>query len=472
MTADLSALFDSQRQTALDWRRSDADQRRERLRRLRDAILAHRADFHAALAEDFAKPAAEVDLTELMPVIDEAGRAIAHLRRWMRPRSVRPTLAVLGARARVNPVPRGRCLIIAPWNYPLSLSVGPLISALAAGNTAIVKPSELTPATSALLARVIGNTFPPDQVAVVEGDADTARALLALPFDHVFFTGSPAVGRQVAAACAQGPISVTLELGGKSPAIVTPSADIAAAAATLLWGKLINGGQTCVAPDFVLVHQSVRDAFVAEASRVLRDRFGATAAQRRASPDLARMVSPRHAARLAELVADAVARGARVVEGGDSDVAARYVAPTLILDPSPDARLLDEEIFGPVLPILAYDDIAATIAGLNRQPTPLAAYVWGADRRDTDPVVQGIAAGGLCVNHCVVHFAHGRLPFGGLGPSGLGAAHGEHGFRTFSHLRAELTGSRLMATHLVAPPYTVGRRRLVAALLGLVRRLG
>lgn len=472
MTIDIAAIFAGQYRTAQAWRQSDARQRIDRLRRLRDAILAHRADFHAALAADFAKPAAEVDLTELMPVTDEAARAIRHLRRWMRPRSVRPTLALLGARAAIRPLPRGRCLIIAPWNYPLALSVGPLISALAAGNTAIVKPSELTPATSALLARVIGATFPPDQVAVIEGDADTARALLALPFDHVFFTGSPAVGRQVAAACAAGPTSVTLELGGKSPAIVTPSADIAAAAATVLWGKLINGGQTCVAPDFILVHESVRDGFVAELSRVLCQRFGANAAARRANPDLARMVSARHAARQAELIADAVAHGARVVEGGDSDIAAGYVAPTIILDPPAGTRVLDEEIFGPTLPIVSYRDIDAVIADLNRRPTPLAAYVWGRDTGDTAPVVAAIAAGGLCINHCVVHFAHGRLPFGGLGPSGLGNAHGEHGFRAFSHLRAELTGSRLMATHLVAPPYTPARRRLIAALLAMVRRLG
>lgn len=472
MTADLRALFDGQLGTSIRWRSSGAEDRIARLRRLRDAMMARRTEFHQAFHQDFRKPATEVDVSEFLPVLEEVRHAAGSLRGWMRPRTAWPTLPMLGTSARIRPQPRGRVLIIAPWNYPLGLCFGPLVSALAAGNTVILKPSELTPAVSGLMARIIAETFPPDEVALVEGGPEVSRALLDLPFDHVFFTGSPAVGRLVAAAAARHLAGITLELGGKSPAIVTPSADLGDAAATLMWGKLINAGQTCVAPDHVFVHRSVRDAFVAECRAVIARRFGAGPAERRQSPDLARIVNSRHAERLAGLLSDAVERGAQVLAGGETDLAERYVEPTLLGNVPPDARIMDEEIFGPILPILDYDDLDEVVAAINARPNPLALYVWGRDRAETEAVLDRTGSGGACVNHCVVQFAHGRLPFGGAGESGFGAAHGHYGFRAFSHERAVLGSRGPKPVRLFFPPYSPFRQRLVGWLMGTLRRLG
>lgn len=465
----LRALFDGQRETALRWRESTAAERIARIARLRDAMLAHREAFHAAFMADYRKPAAEVELSEFLPVMDEARHAIGRVARWMKPRRVRPTLTMLGTFGQVLYQPRGRVLIVAPWNYPLSLCFGPLVSALAAGNTAIVKPSEMTPHVSALMAKIIGETFPEAEVALVEGDAETARALLELPFDHVFFTGSPAVGRLVMAAAATHLSSVTLELGGKSPTVVGASADVRLAAETLMWGKCLNAGQTCIAPDYAYVHESVKDAFVAECRRVLAARYGADAAARAQSPDLARIVNRRHAQRIADLLADAVARGARVLAGGDADVDRCYVAPTLLDDVPADARIMAEEIFGPLLPIVGYSSLDAVIDDIAARPKPLALYAWSRDRAEIDRLLTRTSSGGACVNHCVAHFAHGNLPFGGVNHSGIGSAHGHHGFKTFSHERALLRSSPLMPVKLFYPPYTEIRRRIVRAVVDLLR---
>lgn len=465
----LRALFDGQRETALRWRESTAAERIARIVRLRDAMLAHREAFHAAFMADYRKPAAEVELSEFLPVMDEARHAIGRVARWMRPRRVRPTLTMLGTAGRVLYQPRGRVLIVAPWNYPLSLCFGPLVSALAAGNAAIVKPSEMTPHVSALMAKIVGETFPESEVALVEGDADTARALLELPFDHVFFTGSPAVGRLVMAAAATHLSSVTLELGGKSPTVVGASADLRLAAETLMWGKCLNAGQTCIAPDYAYVHESIKDAFVAECRRVLAGRYGADAAARAQSPDLARIVNRRHAQRIADLLTDAVARGARVLAGGDADVDRCYVAPTLLDDVPADARIMEEEIFGPLLPIVGYSSPDAVIDDINARPKPLALYVWSRDRAEIDRLLARTSSGGACVNHCVAHFAHGNLPFGGVNHSGIGSAHGHHGFLAFSHERALLRSSPLMPVKLFYPPYTETRQRIVRAVVDLLR---
>jgi len=470
MIPDLSALFDAQRETSIRRRSSGAAERIGWLRRLRAAMMARQSEFHDAFRQDFGKPAAEVDLSEFLPVLEEVRHATAGLTRWMKPRAVWPTLPMAGTSAWVRLQPRGRVLILAPWNYPLSLCFGPLVSALAAGNTVILKPSDLTPAVSGVMARIIAETFPPDEVALVEGGPGLSQALLALPFDHIFFTGSPAVGKMVAAAAARHLSGITLELGGKSPAIVTPSADIAETAAVLMWGKLLNAGQTCVAPDHVFVHRSVRDAFIAQCREVIARRFGATPAERRHSPDLARIITVRHAERLAGLMSDAVGRGAEILAGGDSDCSERYIAPTLLGRVAPESRIMDEEIFGPLLPVLEYDDLDGVIAAINARPDPLALYVWSQDRAETDAILTRTRSGGVGINHCVAQFAHGRLPFGGVGQSGFGAAHGHDGFRTFSHDRPVLRGGRMMPGKLLFPPYHPWRQRLIRGLLTLLNR--
>lgn len=468
--AVIDALFAGQAARALALRSSSAAERRARLGRLLDALLARREAFAAAFAKDLGKPAVEVDLTELLPVVDEIRHAQKHLKRWMRPQRAAPTLMTLGTKARIVSQPRGRCLIIGPWNYPLSTLVGPLASALAAGNTVILKPSEFTPNVNAVIGQIVAEVFEPAEVAMVEGAVETSTHLLALPFDHIFFTGSPAVGKLVMAAAAKHLASVTLELGGKSPVIVDASANLRHAAEHLMWGKLVNAGQTCVAPDHLYVHRSVMEPFVALCREVLAERFGADAAAVAASPSLGRMIHERHAQRVAALVDDAVAQGARVLAGGTHDAARRYVAPTLLAEVGDAARIAQEEIFGPVLPIAPFDSLAEVIARINAAPKPLALYLWSRDAAAVDQLRTETSSGSLCVNLCLQQFAHGNLPFGGVNNSGIGNAHGVFGFKAFSHERAVLAGGLLSALKMLFPPYTEGKAKLSAMLLNLLRR--
>lgn len=465
---DIQAVFASQQETALRWRSSTAAERRERIKRLRSAMLAHRQDFYDAFASDYRKPAAEVEISELLPVMDEMQHALRSLKRWMKPRRVWPTSTMLGTSGRIQYQPRGRVLIIAPWNYPLSLCFGPLVTALAAGNSVIVKPSEMMPAVSALMGRIVAEVFPRNEVALFEGGMETSQDLLALPFDHIFFTGSPAVGKVVMTAAAKHLTSVTLELGGKSPTIVDQTADLQLAAETLMWGKFLNNGQTCVAPDYIYVHAAVKDRFVAACRDVLQSRYGAEQDRQR-SPDLTRIVNARHTQRLAGLLADARAGGAQVLAGGQVDEANCYIAPTLLDRIAPDAAILSEEIFGPLLPIIAYTDLDEVIGAINAAPKPLALYIWSRDKAHTDALLQRTSSGGACVNHCVAHFAHGKLPFGGVNNSGIGNAHGEFGFKAFSHERAVMRGSPLMLVKLFFPPYSKRRLSLVRLVVDLMK---
>ncbi|MGB6055664.1 MAG: aldehyde dehydrogenase family protein [Burkholderiaceae bacterium] len=466
--ARMRAVFDGQQATALRWRESTAAERIARIKKLRGAMLAQREAFYDAFMRDYRKSPSEVEATELLPVMDEMRHAIGRVARWMKPRRVWPTSTMLGTFGSVQYQPRGRVLIVAPWNYPLSLCFGPLVSALAAGNTVIIKPSEMTPAVSALMSRIIADVFAPSEVALFEGGLATSTALLELPFDHIFFTGSPAVGKLVMAAAARHLSSVTLELGGKSPTIVTPSADLKLAAQTLMWGKFLNAGQTCIAPDYVYVHESVKDAFVAECRRALQAYYGSAEHWKR-TPDLTRIVNRRHTERIAGLLADALAQGAVAHTGGEVALDQCYVTPTLLERVPLDAGVMQEEIFGPLLPILGYAELEPVIAAINARPKPLALYIFGRERAEIRRVLAQTSSGGACVNHCVMHFAHGNLPFGGVNNSGIGNAHGHYGFKAFSHERAVLRSSKLMAVKLFFPPFTAGRTWLIRKVVDLLR---
>ncbi|MFZ5562250.1 MAG: aldehyde dehydrogenase family protein [Pseudomonadota bacterium] len=460
--ADLMArVFAGQQETALRWRTSTAAERIQRIRALRAAVLDHAEAIRAAAAADFRKPAAEVDLTEIFPVVAEANHAIRHLRRWMRPRKVAPSLMLLGTRGTIEQQPRGRCLIISPWNYPVNLTFCPLVLALAAGNTAILKPSEMTPHLSAVIRRIVEAVFKPTEVAIFEGEADVSRQLLDLPFDHVFFTGSPALGKVVMTAAARHLTSVTLELGGKSPAIIDAGADLAAAAANICWSKFLNNGQTCIAPDHIYVEQTVADAFERELTARIKAVFGEGSAQQMASPDLARVVNERHTLRLKALIDDARDRGARVACGGEVEPASHFVAPTLLADVPAEARINHEEIFGPVLPLRRFASLDEVAEQINRAPKPLALYIWCGDRQRARYLLARTTSGGACINNSVVHALHPRLPFGGVNNSGIGSTHGEFGFRAFSHARA-VTDTRLALVQSFYPPYTHWMRRLIA----------
>lgn len=464
LLAGIERIFAAQRDTALRLRSSTAAERIERIRRLHDAVLAHRAEFQQAGYADFKKPPAEVDLAEILPVVSEARHVMRALKKWMRPQRAAATLLTFGLKSWIRHEPRGRCLIISPWNYNVNLALGPLVSCLAAGNTAIIKPSEMTPQLSALMARIIREIFPENEVALIEGDVSASTALLELPFDHIFFTGSPAVGKVVMAAAARHLTSVTLELGGKSPTIVDESADLKLAAQTLMWGKYTNNGQTCIAPDHVHVHRSVKDAFVRECIAVLHASYGKTVQEQMASPYLARVVNERHTQRIGALLDDARARGARVLCGGEMAANERFIQPTLIDNIPADARIQSEEIFGPLLPIAPYDDLGAVIAEINAQPKPLALYLWSRNEANIERTLQQTSAGGTCINHCVVQYVHGNLPFGGVNNSGIGSAHGYFGFKAFSHERA-VVRTRIMTARMLFPPYTKLKKLMVDLML-------
>ena len=429
-------IFERQAATALRLRSSTARERIEKIRRLRDAVIARTEDWYQAANADFNKPPGEVDLGEILPICVEANAAIRQLKKWMKPQRVRPTLLTWGTRSYVQAIPRGRCLIIGPFNYPVNLTLGPLVSAIAAGNTVMLKPSELTPHLSGLIAQVVREVFSEEEVAVVEGDAHVAQALQGLPFDHVFFTGSPAIGKQVMAAAAQNLTSVTLELGGKSPSIVDASANLRLAAANILWAKFTNAGQTCIAPDHVYVHESVKDAWLGCCREVLTQAYGRDLAEQQASPHLAHMVNARHTTRIKALLDDAQARGARVVLGGGVAEDARFVQPTLLDRVAPGSRVLEEEIFGPLLPVVSFRALEDVIDKVNAGPKPLALYIYSQTQANIDKVLTQTASGGACVNHSLLQFLHGNLPFGGVNHSGMGSAHGYHGFKAFSHERA------------------------------------
>ncbi len=461
----MDSLFGSHAVTALKLRQSGAAERRAKLSRLLDAMLARQDAILDAARQDLGTHPTETTLTELLPLVGELKHSRSNLRRWMRPHPVGPTLATLGTTSRVVYQPKGRCLIISPWNYPLSLALGPLVSAVAAGNTVILKPSEFTPHTNRVVTDIIGAVFPQDEVAVVEGDAQAATALLTLPFDHIFFTGSPAVGTKVMAAAANNLASVTLELGGKSPVIVDASADLRGAAEHIIWGKMVNAGQTCIAPDHVYVHREVADRFVEHCRSAITGRYGADDAAIRNSPDFPRMIHRRHAERVARLVDEAVRAGSQLACGGASDAEARFVAPTLLRDVPAGAQIRKEEIFGPVLPVLTYDSLDTVIAEINAAPKPLALYAWTKDDRTIQALQTNTSSGSLCVNLCLQQFAQHNLPFGGVNNSGLGNAHGFFGFKAFSHERAVMSAGPLSALKLLFPPYDARKRRLSELLI-------
>lgn len=432
--------------------------RDDRLRRLADLLAAHAEEFAACISMDFgSRSPAEIRITETMMLLSSIRHARRRLERWMKPRRAATAMAFLPGRSLMLRQPLGVVGIISPWNYPLQLAVAPLIGALAAGNRAMLKPSELTPRFSTALQAAIAKAFAPEQVTVITGDSAMGKAFAALPFDHLVFTGSTAIGREVAQAAAKNLTPVTLELGGKSPAIIDASCDMNAIMDRLAWGKLINAGQTCIAPDYVLVPRPQIDRFV----QVLRTSMTRLYPTFRANPDYTSIISPRHLERLRELVADAAAQGARIVdiEPAGGQYAGRQMAPILLLGVNDSMRVMREEIFGPVLPIVPYDSLADALAYVNQRERPLALYWFGSDRAARQRVLTGTIAGGVSINETLLHQAQEGMPFGGIGPSGQGYYHGEYGFRQFSKEKPVFLQSRFAGTGIIRPPYkpSIGR---------------
>ncbi|KAB8144438.1 aldehyde dehydrogenase family protein [Chloroflexia bacterium SDU3-3] len=452
--AELQRLFQAQRQHRWAMAQTSPRERAERLQALRRAIVAHRAALHSAFQADFHKHKLEVDLLEIQPVLAEIDHAVAELGRWVRPRRARTPLLLAQATSEVRYEPKGVVLILGPWNYPVLLLLAPLVAAVAAGNCAILRPSEKVPRVALVLSRIIAEAFSQREVALVGGDVSAADALLRLPFDHFFFTGSTAVGKKVMQAAAQHMASVTLELGGKSPAIIDQTADLQLAAERVVWGKLINAGQTCVAPDYALVHESRYAAFLDVARATVARFYGRSAQARMQTAELPQIIDERAFERLVRMLRASCERGARVVLGGGHDAATRIIEPTLLADVAPDSPIMAEEIFGPILPVLPYRSLDDALALVNAREKPLALYIFSQSERAVEQVLRRTTAGGTVVNGTVVHLANPHLPFGGVGASGLGSYHGEHGFRAFSHERAVLRQSRRSFLPMFYPPYT------------------
>lgn len=451
--AEMRRVLAAQQKTALQWRHSTAAERIERIQRLKESVLAHRQAIYDALYTDLRKPEAEADLAEMMVVVQDANAAVKELKKWMKPVKVPATKALGGTFSHIKYEPKGVCLIIAPWNFPVNLMLGPLISALAAGNTAILKPSEMTPATSKVIEDIIDDVFDEEEVAVFQGAVETSTALLEMKFDHCFFTGSPQVGKVVMAACAKKLTSVTLELGGKSPTVLDASVNMKDAAGSIAFGKCSNAGQICIAPDYLLVEAKAEASFVTEFEAVLKKRYGVTAEAQQASPDYTRIINETHTKRLKGLIDDAVEKGATIAIGGHVDIADRYVQPTVLTNVPENARVLHEEIFGPVLPIKTWETRQDAIDHINAGEKPLALYVYSKNEEQIQTVVNSTSSGDVGINTCLAQFLNHNLPFGGANNSGIGKAHGPHGFKAFSHERGVIR-DRFALTQLFAAPYT------------------
>ena len=464
--AKIDTVFAQQKDYALELRKSDYRQRLAVLKRFETAFRGALDRIHESAAADFGKPGAEVDLAEIMPVLTELKHVRKHLKEWMKPEPVKVTISMLGTKSKIVKEPKGVTLVVSPWNYPFNLTFGPMMWAIAAGNTVIIKPSEMTPKMSEVIGQIVKEAFRPEEVSMFEGDADVASYLTNLPFDHIFFTGSPAVGKHVMAASAKNLTSVTLELGGKSPVIVDKSANLKKASKSIGWGKFNNNGQTCIAPDYIYVHKSIKDKFVAEMTATIKSQYG-LGADAGANSDYCRVVNAGHHGRITRLLDDAKAKGGVVLTGGEVATESQFIAPTLIEGMSDDSAIMQEEIFGPLLPIITYSDINEVISYINAKPKPLALYIYSKDNKLTDKVIRETSTGDTCVNQTVMHFLHPNLPFGGVNNSGIGKSGGVWGFRAFTHERSVLVDKH-SSLSMFYPPYTPGVRKVIKATMKML----
>lgn len=433
----------------------DVDYRLEALRRMRRALLKHKSRLCAALQSDLGKSAEESYMSEIGMVLASLRETISHLRCWARPRRVHAPLAQFPSSCRTMPEPYGVTLVMSPWNYPLLLTLDPLVSALAAGNTCVVKPSEQAPATAAVLAEVLGETFTPEYVAVVQGGAEVCQQLLEQRWDYIFFTGGSAIGKVVMRAAAEHLTPLTLELGGKSPCIIDRTADVRMAARRIAFGKVLNAGQTCVAPDYVLVHASLKKEFVAAIREEVARMVGETPLL---NPVYPHIINRFHYNRVMALMT-----GATPVLGGKGDPETLRIEPTVLEDVSADSPCMQEEIFGPVLPVMAFDDLTEAEEWVQNRPRPLACYLFTSSAENERRLLSRLHFGGGCVNDTIIHLAVPGLPFGGVGDSGMGAYHGKSGFDTFSHVKSVLRKSTWLDLPFRYQPFN-GFKRMVLRL--------
>jgi aldehyde dehydrogenase (NAD+) len=453
-------LVDRQRQCFRRGMTLEYEYRREQLMKLKRLVKERESDIYEALRADLGRPAMESFFGEFLMVEGEVEHAIRDLRKWMKPKATATPLLIYPGSSEIHSEPYGVVLILAPWNYPFLLLMMPLIGAIAAGNCIIAKPSELAPHTSSTIARMLQDAFDPETLAVVEGGVEESQALLSQKFDYIFYTGSTKVGRIVMESAARQLTPVTLELGGKSPCIVDRNLHMESAARRITWGKFFNAGQTCVAPDYLLVNKAVRRQVLEGIERAIKSFYGDDPAK---SPDYCRIISDSHFERLKALLGEG-----RIIVGGDFDKESRYIAPTVIGDVSWESAIMEEEIFGPLLPVLDYENIDEAINRINERPRPLALYLFSEDEESIDMVMHRTTSGGLCINDTIVHSGSRALPFGGVGESGMGAYHGKATFDTFTHFRSVMKRPLSPDPSFRYPPYI----KLSGAVRSLFKYLG
>ena len=453
---ELNNLFEEQGKNRWAVAKTTAKERIAKILKLRKVIEARQQEFYDAVWVDFHKPKDEAWLSEVFPALQEIDHTVAHLDEWMEDRNGSWSPLFPTSQSVSHFEPKGRVLIMAPWNYPFLLFFAPVVAAVAAGNVVIAKPSHKTPHVADVIESIVKEVFPQNEVAVVQGaGAEIGDQLLALPFDHVFFTGSPKVGAHVAECAAKIHAGVTLELGGKSPTIILDDVKIKDAAKKIAWGKCLNAGQTCIAPDYVLCPRNLVDALANAVAENIKKMYGDTEEVRRNSANFVHIVESSTVERHKALIEDALAKGATAIMGDPKfcDIEGRYTPATVLTNVTPDMHIMDSEIFGPILPIIAYDSLDEAIQFVQSRPKPLALYVFGKSEARINEVIARTTSGSACVNHCILQIANNSVPFGGVGMSGTGNYHGIYGFKTFSHERNVMRQGAFDTMQFFYPPY-------------------
>lgn len=457
---EIKKIFELQKENSKIISQTSYKERKQKLKKLLKLILEKSGEIEKAVYYDFKKPAPEVKLTEIFTVTTEIKHALRNLNKWMKPKIISTPITFFGSSNKIIYESKRTALIISPWNFPFMLAMSPLVSAIAAGNCVIIKPSEYSPNTSTLLKKLLKEIFHENEVAVFTGDHATAQYLLQLPFGHIFFTGSTEVGKIVMEAAAKNLSSVTLELGGKSPAIIDVTANLKETAERISWGKFFNAGQTCIAPDYLIVNKKIKQKLVDELKTAVEKLYGSLD-KISSSPDYCRIINEKHTARAIEIFEEAKIKGANVEFGGDFDKQKKYFQPALITNVDLNSRLMTEEIFSPILPLITYEKEKEILEIINNNPNPLAMYIFSKNKNFTKYLISAIPAGGVTINDVVVHFVNVKLPFGGTAASGFGKSHGFSGFKSFSNEKPIMKQPAITPLKFLYPPYTKFVKKLI-----------
>jgi len=458
----IEEVFLKQKNTLSLLRECSVKDRLKKLKTLKKAVFSHRESLQKAIYNDFKKPFVESDISEIYPTISEIKHTISHLAEWAQDFEVETPITLMGSTSYVQYEPKGNTLIITPWNYPIFLSLSPIISAIAAGNAVILKPSEFTPNTNLAIKNLLADVFQEEEVAVIEGDYTVSSTLLLQKFNHIHFTGSPAVGKIIMKAASNYLASCTLELGGKSPGIIDATANIDDAVSKIVWGKYLNEGQTCIAPDYILVEESIKRKFIEKVKKEIEKKYGSSDSNRKQGNNLCRIVNTKHFERIKYLTENALKNNSKLEYGASFDESENYISPTILSNVSLDDKIMEEEIFGPIMPVISFKNIEEAISLVNSKEKPLALYVFSKKSKNINKVLNETSSGGVCVNDVLLHILNPNLPFGGVNNSGIGKSHGKWGFIDFSNEKAVLKQHLSFgATKLLYPPYTKWTKKII-----------